>query len=136
MTDRPPVADVAEPDVALVLSCYEAYACGDIAGAVAPLHPDVEWIEPDEFPNGGRRVGPSSVAEYLQSSYDSFDELHSNPVPYRHGGNVVMVHNVRGRLRDGSEVDMAVADVFTVCDDAIVRMQAYANPDDAFAQAV
>ncbi len=33
-----PTADRADPDVALVLRSYEAYARGDIEAAVAPLH--------------------------------------------------------------------------------------------------
>ncbi len=50
----------------MVLNAYAAYASGDIDGAIAGLHPDVEWIEPDEFPSGGRRQGgpqlPSTCA--------------------------------------------------------------------------
>jgi ketosteroid isomerase-like protein len=57
-----------DPEVVLVLKSYEAFARGDIEQAVVPLHPDVEWIEPEEFPYGGRRQGPDAVADYLGSS--------------------------------------------------------------------
>lgn len=49
--------DDADPDIALILAAYAAFAAGDIKRAVASLHPQVEWIEPDEFPDGGRRSG-------------------------------------------------------------------------------
>lgn len=44
-------------DVELVLACYDAYAPGDIQAAVSSLHEDIEWIELNEFPNGGPRHG-------------------------------------------------------------------------------
>ena len=49
----------SDPEIAAVLEAYAAFACGDIDRAVARLHPQVEWIEPDEFLHGGRRVGPA-----------------------------------------------------------------------------
>jgi ketosteroid isomerase-like protein len=51
---------ITDSDVTLVL---QAYARGDIDAAIADLSPAVAWIEPDEFPNGGPRPGPATVAE-------------------------------------------------------------------------
>jgi ketosteroid isomerase-like protein len=129
----PSVAGDSDPDVALVLRCYEAYARGDIEQAVAPLHPEVEWVEPDEFPNGGRRQGPAAVADYLRSSRSMWAELVSEPTPYRRGDKIVIVHHVSGRAVDGSTPDITVADVFTVKDGQVVRMKAYADPAEALA---
>jgi ketosteroid isomerase-like protein len=55
-------ADRSDPDVDIVLKSYQAYARGDIDAAVSPLHPEVEWIEPDEFPNGGRHDGSAAMS--------------------------------------------------------------------------
>jgi ketosteroid isomerase-like protein len=130
----PAVAIDSDPDVALVLRSYEAFARGDIEQAVAPMHPDVEWIEPDEFPNGGRRQGPAAVADYLRSSRSMWAELVSEPTPYRRGDKIVIVHHVSGRMVDGSTPDITVADVFTVKDGQVVRMKAYADPAEALAR--
>ena len=43
------------------------------------------------------------------------------------------VHHDSGRTHDGRPHESTVADVFTVVDGQVVRMQAYADPDDAFA---
>jgi ketosteroid isomerase-like protein len=120
-------ADRTDPDVALVLASYAAYARGDIDAAVAPLHPDVEWIEPEEFPGGGRRTGPAAVAEYLRASYALWSELVSEPTAYRRGEEIVVVHHAHGRLVDGTPHDMTVADVFTVRGGRVVRMHAYTD---------
>ncbi len=93
------------------------------------LHPDVEWIEPDEFPGGGRYVGPAAVAGYLEASRARWAELHSQPTARRAGDRIVVVHRVTGRLLDGTAVDNAVADVFTVEASLVTHMQAYADPD-------
>src|ERR1039458_7754383 len=108
-----------------------ASAGGDMEAAVAGLHPEVEWIEPDEFPNGGRRQGPAAVAEYLRSARQMWAELVSEPSAVRRGGDIVIIHHVSGRLVDGTDHEATVADVFTVRDGQAVRMRAYADPAEA-----
>jgi ketosteroid isomerase-like protein len=122
-------AGAPDPDLALVLDAYAAFARGDIDGAVAGLHPDVEWIEPDEFPGGGRRHGPAAVADYLRASRSSWAELTSEPTAHRRGEDIVVVHHVRGRRVDGTPAEATVADVYTVRNGQVVRMHAYADPD-------
>jgi ketosteroid isomerase-like protein len=126
-------ANGLDPDVVLVLQAYEAFASGDIDRAVAALHPEVEWIEPDEFPNGGRRQGPAAVADYLRTSRAMWAELVSEATPHRRGDDIVIVHHASGRMVDGSAHDVTVADVFTVRDGQVVRMKAYADPAEALA---
>jgi ketosteroid isomerase-like protein len=45
----------------------------------------------------------------------------------------VIVHHVFGRVVDGSHRDVTVADVFTVRQGQVVRMQAYADPAEPLA---
>ena len=115
----------------MVLAAYAAFARGDIDRAVAALHPQVEWIEPDDFPHGGRRAGPAAVADYLRRSRSMWAEMYSEPAAYRSGGDVVVVHHIHGRLADGTARDVTVADVFTFSNGQVVRMQAYADPAEA-----
>lgn len=58
-------------------------------------------------------------------------ELVSEPTAYRKGGDIVIIHRVHGRLSDGTPHEMAVADVYTVRDGRVVRMQASADPAGA-----
>lgn len=122
-------------DVELVLGCYAAYARGDIADAVPALHEDVEWIEPDEFPDGGPRRGRQAV-EYLTRSRVRWSELTVEPRAHERDGRVVIVVRHRGHLTSGVERDVTVADVFTVRDHEIVHMQAFADPAEALGTAL
>jgi ketosteroid isomerase-like protein len=123
----------SDSDVDLVLRAYEAFARGDIEQAVASLHPDVEWVEPEEFPGGGRHRGPAAVADYLRGSRAMWAELVSEPTAHRRGDKIVVIHRVHGRLADGTPHDATVADVFTVEDGRVVAMTAYADPSQALA---
>jgi ketosteroid isomerase-like protein len=122
-----------DPDVTIVLRAYDAFARGDIDEAVVALHPDVEWVEPDEFPDGGLHRGPEAVAAYLRGSRAMWAELTSERTVYRRGDKIVIVHHVHGRLLDGSASDVTVADVFTVENGRVVRLTAYADPAEALA---
>lgn len=126
-------ATSGDADVALVLRSYQAFARGDIGEAVAPLADDVEWVEPDDFPGGGRRVGPGAVAEYLAASYASWQTFASEPTATCVGGRVVVRHAVSGVLADGTPHAVVVADVFTVRDGAVVAMSATTDVEAALA---
>jgi ketosteroid isomerase-like protein len=122
-----------DPEIAMVLDAYAAFARGDIDQALVSLHPQVEWIEPEEFPNGGRRVGAAAVADYLRRSRSMWSELVSEPTAHRRGNDIVVIHHLHGHLADGTFRDATVVDVFTFRHGLVVRMQAYADPAQAFA---
>lgn len=118
-------------DAELVLASYEAYARGDIEQAVAPLDPDVDWVEPETFPDGGHHRGRGAVARYLRRSRERWAELTVEPVARQRGQDVLVVVRHRGTLLDGNKADVTVADVFTLRDGRVVRMQAFAEPAEA-----
>jgi ketosteroid isomerase-like protein len=123
--------DQADSDVGVLLSLYAAFARGDIDAAIANLDSDIEWIEPDEFANGGLRRGPVAVGEYLRAARAQRDHLISEPRAQRYGENIVVIHHFHGRTIDGEEGEGTVADVLTVKDGRAVRMKAYADPSEA-----
>lgn len=137
--DRPApasrTADASDPDVAIVLDAYAAFARGDAEAAVAAMDAAVEWIEPREFAMGGRRIGPEAVASYLAASRAGWKHLTSEPTAHRVGGEIVVVHHLHGILADGTPQDATFADCFRLLGGRVVRMRAYADPDRAFADA-
>jgi ketosteroid isomerase-like protein len=125
----------SDPEVEVVLAAYEAFARGDIAAAVRDLDPEVEWVEPIDFPKGGRRVGREAVAEYLEASRAGWKHVTSEPTATRVGPEIVVVHRLHGNLLDGTPREAEVADVFRFRDGRIGRMRAYGAPEEAFAAA-
>jgi ketosteroid isomerase-like protein len=80
-----PFGSTCDSEVAAVLAAYADFERGDIDAAVADLAPDVQWTEPEEFPNGGTYRGPVAVAEYLWASRAMWREIRGAPnrVPAR-----------------------------------------------------
>jgi ketosteroid isomerase-like protein len=125
----------SDPEIAVVLAAYEAFARGDATAATADMDPEVEWIEPLSFPSGGCRVGPAAVAEYLEASRAGWKHLTSEPTATRIGPEIVVVHRLHGILLDGTPREVEVADVFRFREGRIGRMRAYEAPEEAFAAA-
>ena len=48
-------------NVDVVKSIYDAFAKGDIESVFALIDPNVEWIESDDVPYGGRFVGHEAI---------------------------------------------------------------------------
>jgi ketosteroid isomerase-like protein len=124
-----------DPEIETVLRAYDAFARGDATGAVADMDPEVEWIEPLSFEMGGRRVGQAAVAEYLGASRVGWKHLTSTPTPHRVGPEIVIVHGLKGILRDGTPMEAEATDVFRFREGRIGRMRAYEGPEEAFAAA-
>src|SRR5712691_7697442 len=115
-------ADRDDPEVEVVLAAYAAFARGDAAAATRDMEPVVESIEPLSFPNGGRRVGPAAVAEYLEAARAGWKHLTSEPTAHRVGPEIVVVHRLQGILLDGTPHEAEVADVFRFREGRIARM--------------
>lgn len=69
-----PGSGTVEPDIQenrfrILKDAYESFNRGDMAAAVVAMDPNVEWIEPSEFPGGDRVYrGPKDVMVYLANS--------------------------------------------------------------------
>ena len=97
------------------------------------LDPQVEWVEPAEFPGGGTCHGQAGAKAYLTQSRESAAEVHSEPEKFIPVGDriVVFVH-ARVRAKD-SEVwqDVRLADVYKFRKGKAVQMRAFADRQEA-----
>ena len=125
------------PELALAIAtlrdAYSAFNRGDIDAAVQGLDPQIEWIEPAEFPGGGTYHGRDGVKHYLAQSRAAWAEISSGPERFIAAGNRIVVF-VHARLRPkGSDEwqDVKLADVYTVRDGKIVGMRAFADRQEA-----
>lgn len=118
-----------------IVDGYVAFNGGDLANAVQHLHPEIEWIEPDEFDAGGTYRGHEGVIEYLDRSRRTWEFIESFPERLVDIGKNVVVAVVRTKGRSRAqqrEVDRLIADVYTFEDMVVVQMRAFADPLEAF----
>jgi ketosteroid isomerase-like protein len=115
--------------IAQLRAAYAAFNRGDMDAAVQSLDPQIEWNEPPEFPGGGVYYGREAVKQYLAKSRAGWSEGSSEPVQLIPAGNriVVFVH-ARFRSKDSSQwQEVNLADVYTVRDNKIIAMRAFAD---------
>lgn len=116
-------------EIAALRAAYVAFNRGDIEAAVRPLSPEVEWIEPAEFPGGGTYHGRDGAMRYLKQSRAGAAEVISKPERFIVAGDriVVFVH-ARVLPKTGEAwQDVRLADVYTFRDGKAVQMRAFAD---------
>ena len=116
------------PDEELVRLAFERFNARDAEGLVALMHPDGELYPYaiDERRHDGYR-GHDGLRAYIADVDATFAEFEVRIDDYRDVGDGVVLADGRivGRTRDGGEIDMAAAWLWTCRDGALLRMQAH-----------
>jgi ketosteroid isomerase-like protein len=116
-----------------IRAAYDTFNRDEIGSQMEHIAPDVQWIEPLSFPGGGTYRGHAGAIEYLKRAKAAWAEAISEPVDFATVGNRIMV-TVRARVRpEGASkpIESTIADVYTVEDGLVTRMQAYATVGEA-----
>jgi len=119
--------------IEILRGAYAAFNSGDMDAVVASMDANIDWVEPLEFPGGGAYRGREAVKQYLTQSRAAWAEGSSQPEGFVIADNkiVVFVH-ARFRLtnEDGWR-EVRLADVYTIRDNQIVAMRAFADREEA-----
>lgn len=108
----------------LLRRAYEAFNARDIPGALATMHPQVDWPNAME---GGRVHGHAGVREYWQRQWGSFDPR-VQPLrvePNRDGRVVATVHQLVRDLTGNVVADETVEHHYAITDGLIERMDVH-----------
>jgi hypothetical protein len=106
----------------LLRRAYEAFNFRDIDGALALMHPDVDWPNGME---GGREVGREAVRAYWTRQFGIIDS-HVDPVAFEPGSDgriAVDVHQVVRDLRGNPLSDGRVRHVYEFRDGLVACME-------------
>jgi len=121
-----------EGNLETVQSLYEALAAGDEARILDLLHPDVEWIQSEGFPGGGRRLGArmvlSEVFGRLAQDWEGWGADVKEWLDVPAEGTVIALGVYRGTCRrTGRSMRAVFAHVYRVQDGRIYRFEQYAD---------
>lgn len=108
----------------------EAYAAlnrDDIPAFVKAFDPQIEWIEPIEYPGGGTYRGRAVVEAHLSKSRANWAEGSCEPERFIVAGDKIIVFDhVRVRLKHEAEWrEGDIADVFTFRDGKVVQVRVF-----------
>src|SRR4051794_17861781 len=105
----------------LIEQAYERFNARDIEGALALMHPDVDWPNGME---GGREHGHAAVRAYWTRQFATIDS-HVEPLSITEaddGRFVVDVHQVVRDLDGNVTSDVRLSHVYTLRDGRVARM--------------
>ena len=116
-----------QPNVALVLSVYDAFRRGDIAAILNRLDPqgDLIFDGPSTIPWAGNRHGREDWAKFFQVIGENLDEIRVTMEPFAvQGDNVVAAGRYQARVKlTGKRIDSPLVHLWTIRNAKVVRCQ-------------
>jgi ketosteroid isomerase-like protein len=126
---------VSAADVELITRMYSAWNSGDMAALIDVFDAEVE-VHPalSSFLASTVYRGHEGVAAWYEETYEPWAELYAEPQRFIEAGErTVVVAALRARVPGGQvDVEGEIAQVVTVRDGRIVRLDGYEEADDAF----
>jgi uncharacterized protein len=98
---------VAQDNVDVIQSAWDAFAKGDIEGATSIVAPEGEIIAPASLPWGGTYMGPEGFQDFLRELLKHYKEFKATPekVLGADDDHVVVTAGVRGRTTEGTSYE-------------------------------
>lgn len=112
---------------------YAAINRHDIPAAIAIYDPQIEWIEPSDYPEGGTTHGIADVEALHRRALATWAEGACEPEQFIVAGDkVIVLAHVRVRLKDSADwIDGRLADVYTFRDGKVIQKRTFDEPQEA-----
>jgi ketosteroid isomerase-like protein len=124
---------MSQENVEIVRRVVEAFNRRDLEAASELWHPEVEFYEEPEIPDGRVWRGSDGARAYWQESFERWEDMRIEPSEFVDLPDAVIVIGAQwGRGgHSGVEVSAGYAGLFEVRDDKVVRVRTYAKRDEA-----
>ncbi|HEU0023515.1 MAG TPA: nuclear transport factor 2 family protein [Thermoleophilaceae bacterium] len=124
---------MSQAEVEVVREIYDRFRAGDMAGALALHHAEIEVHDRPEVPDPQVYRGHDGVLASLGVSQAAFEGLDLVPEEFIGVGNrVVVVFRFTGTGREsGVPIDEQLAHVWTIRDGKALRMEVHSSRDGA-----
>jgi uncharacterized protein len=98
---------MAKDNVDVVQQAWDAFARGDIDGAVEAIAPSAETRVPESVPWGGTYVGPDGFRDFLYKLDRAFDSFKATPdkVLGADDNHVIVVAKTKGKVKGGGMIE-------------------------------
>ena len=118
-------------NVAIARSSYEAFGRGDLDGALAMMHDDIEWHQAQGLPHGGIYHGLANVRAAIFDPLDEawWEDFDATPTEFLVGGDhVVVLGRYTGRGKQtGAPLDIPFAHVWHFSGGRAVRFHQFTD---------
>ena len=130
---RPMTPTITANDIAAVKETYAAINRNDVPAAVKAFDPQVEWIEPPDFPTPGTYRGHAAVIAHITRGRGTWAEGSCEPERFVVAGDKIVVFlHARVRLKDHTDwIDGRFADVHTFRGGKVIQVRSFGERQDA-----
>jgi len=120
---------MAKDNVDVVQGAWDAFARGDIDGAVEVFAPNAEARISESLPWGGTYIGPDGFRDFLYKIDKAFDQFKATPdkVLGADDNHVVVVAKTRGRTKKGGVIEGNAVWVYQLRDGLIADAQSWTD---------
>jgi ketosteroid isomerase-like protein len=127
---------LTQSEIELVRAGYARFSKGDVRGVAEILDPDVEYVLPDDFPEGMGGVfhGRQEVLRMWESMLTELEYWRAEAEKIIHvpPDRLLVLARVSAKGKaSGAEIQMQTADLLTVRNSRIVRVHIYRDPHEA-----
>jgi ketosteroid isomerase-like protein len=126
---------MSRENVELVLAVYEAVNRGDLETADLYIHPEIEFHTYVHSPEAGVYRGKEAVQRYNKTLFEQFESLRIVLEELIDAGDRVIVVSTQHAVPKGGqqEIEVHMAEVWTVRDLLLAERHSYASEDEALA---
>ena len=116
-----------------IRQAYAALNRNDIDGFVKDFDPEIERIEPPDFPSGGTYHGLEAVKAHITKGRSTWAEGSCEPTGFVTAGDkVVVLLQIHVRLNGRTDwSDGRIADVFTFRNGKVVQFRTFGEESEA-----
>jgi uncharacterized protein len=120
---------MAKDNVDVVQHAWDAFARGDIDGAVEAIAPSAETRVPETVPWGGTYRGPDGFRDFLYKIDQAFDSFKATPekVLGADDNHVIVIAKTKGRVKGGGTIEGTNVWVYQLRDGLIADAEGWAD---------
>jgi ketosteroid isomerase-like protein len=120
---------MAKDNVDVVQHAWDAFARGDIDGAVEAIAPTAETRVPESVPWGGTYIGPDGFRDFLYKLDRAFDQFKATPhkVLGADDNHVIVVAKTKGRAKGGGTIEGSNVWIYQLRDGMIADAESWGD---------
>lgn len=124
---------MAQAEIEMVRSAYEAVNRGDWDAAFRHAHSDFEWKTDDRLLNAGTYRGRAEISRFLEDQREPFEDMFAVPEEFFEQGNRIVVFvRMRSRPKGSTRFSESyIAHLWTFRDGKATRCEAFAAREQA-----
>src|SRR5262249_21282348 len=122
------------PEIEALRAYYAAINRNDLPAAFQIFDPEIEWTEPEGFPESATRYGSAALTAHITKQRGNWAEGGCEPERLVVSGDrVISVVHVNVRQKNRTEWnDGRIGEVYTFRDGKIVHGRLFMEPEEAF----